>query len=177
MGEIAADSDIVFVSTDEYIDLPRPILPNMINTGGLGLGEATNKPLGKIFEKEMKKGEKGVIYFSLGTIVNTTRLPEVMEALVTVAKVSWPFRPLFTVLQNFPSYHFIARAEQEDHHSRRVAAAVPNLSIHSWVPQAALLLHPRLKLFMTHAGYNGIMEAAKAGVPLITIPFMFDQPK
>ena len=60
----------------------------MVNTGGLGVTEASNAPLGEVFEKEMQKGEKGVIYFSLGTIVNTTVLPEVIKAAVVLAKVS-----------------------------------------------------------------------------------------
>ncbi|PIO56115.1 hypothetical protein TELCIR_22490, partial [Teladorsagia circumcincta] len=35
--------------------------------------------------------------------------------------------------------------------------------------------HPRLQVFITHGGYNSIMEAARSAVPLITIPFYFDQ--
>ncbi|KAK6009660.1 hypothetical protein OSTOST_25390, partial [Ostertagia ostertagi] len=35
--------------------------------------------------------------------------------------------------------------------------------------------HPRLQAFITHGGYNSIMEAARSAVPLITIPFYFDQ--
>ena len=60
----------------------------MVNTGGLGIQESSGKPLGPVFEKEMKKGRDGVIYFSLGTIVNTTKLPEVMGAVVSLARVS-----------------------------------------------------------------------------------------
>ena len=58
-----------------------------------------------------------------------------------------------------------------------MAAGIPNLSVHHWIPQPALLSHSRLKVFIAHAGYNGIIEAARAGVPLVTLPFFFDQPK
>ncbi|KAK6019159.1 hypothetical protein OSTOST_15215, partial [Ostertagia ostertagi] len=31
LEEIAADSDVVFVSTDEFVDLPRPTLPHIVH--------------------------------------------------------------------------------------------------------------------------------------------------
>lgn len=35
--------------------------------------------------------------------------------------------------------------------------------------------HPNLKLFITHAGINGILESILRGVPLITVPMFADQ--
>lgn len=32
-------SDVIFVSTDELIDFPRPLLPNIVHIGGLGMVE------------------------------------------------------------------------------------------------------------------------------------------
>ncbi|RCN35520.1 hypothetical protein ANCCAN_18603 [Ancylostoma caninum] len=36
LGKIAGDSDMIFVSTDEFIEIPRPTLPNVVHIGGLG---------------------------------------------------------------------------------------------------------------------------------------------
>ena len=100
VDKLAAESDMVLVNTDEFLDIPRPMAPNMVHVGGLGAGDYVNMPLGEVpltllfftdcfevFEKEMKRGVNGVIYFSLGTVVNVTILPSVYESVAVLAKV------------------------------------------------------------------------------------------
>ncbi|CAI2353740.1 unnamed protein product [Caenorhabditis sp. 36 PRJEB53466] len=160
--EIARDVDIIFLATDEIIDFSAPTLPNVVHIGGLGVDYDTSE-MDPVFEKEMKKGEKGVIFFSLGTIANTTNIDKkVMESLLNIVK-------------KFPDYHFLIRADKYDRNTREKAKMISNVFVSDWLPQPAILHHPRLRTFITHAGYNGLVEAAQAGVPLITIPFMFDQ--
>ncbi|KHJ77086.1 hypothetical protein OESDEN_23294, partial [Oesophagostomum dentatum] len=103
VAEIAADSDLVFVSTDEFIEFPRPTLPNVVHIGGLGFKETMgNDVLKEPFVEEMKKGAKGVVYFSLGTLVNTTSLPAfAMAAVVETVKQT-------------PDYHFILAVDKYD---------------------------------------------------------------
>lgn len=36
--------------------------------------------------------------------------------------------------------------------------------------------HPKVRIFMTHGGLIGIIEAIHSGVPVIGIPLFFDQP-
>lgn len=48
--------------------------------------------------------------------------------------------------------------------------------ISPWVPQHAVLSHPSCKVFLTHCGWGGLMEAAGAGVPLLALPYDADQP-
>lgn len=40
-----------------------------------------------------------------------------------------------------------------------------------------ILAHPRLRLFITHGGYNSILEAAYNGVPVLGIGMIWDQPR
>uniref|UniRef100_A0A1I7XEE6 glucuronosyltransferase n=1 Tax=Heterorhabditis bacteriophora TaxID=37862 RepID=A0A1I7XEE6_HETBA len=53
------------------------------------------------------------------------------------------------IAKKFSNYHFIIRIDKYD-----------------------VDKHSRPRAFITHAGYNGIMEAAHDGVPLITILFV-----
>jgi len=37
--------------------------------------------------------------------------------------------------------------------------------------------HPNVKLFITHSGNSGTIEATSAGIPVLGIPIFFDQPR
>ncbi|CAI5451163.1 unnamed protein product [Caenorhabditis angaria] len=160
--DILREIDFSFVTTDEIVDHSSVTLQNVLHVGGLGIPE-DHSELKEPFLSEMKKGKNGVVLFSLGTIANTTRLPKtVMQSFLKI-------------VQQFPDYHFLVRADKYDVDTFEASKTINNVIISDWLPQPQILNHPRLKLFITHAGYNSIMESARAGVPLITIPFMFDQ--
>ncbi|VDL69233.1 unnamed protein product [Nippostrongylus brasiliensis] len=145
LEDIAADSDMVFVSTDEFIEFPRPSLPNIVHIGGLGLGTSKEtSPLNKVFAEQMEMGANGVIYFSLGTLVNTSSLPAfAMEAVIETARRT-------------PDHHFILVADRHDQkclsvisdklnhfqHTRQLAEHLKNVFVCSWAPQPAILGEP-----------------------------------
>ena len=50
-----------------------------------------------------------------------------------------------------------------------------NVKLMSWLPQNDILGHPKTRLFIGHAGINGILESTYHGVPMILAPFFGDQ--
>ncbi|CAD5232605.1 unnamed protein product [Bursaphelenchus xylophilus] len=162
--DIAKTADLVFVNTDEIIDFPRPLPPNVIHVGGLGMS-SVHKDLEAPFDDLMTKGPKGVVLFSLGSVVPTKLLPPqyMKNVLDTLAK--------------FKDYFFIVKVCKDDLSSIEYANGTENVYVNDWIPQAGILAHPRLQLFITHGGYNSIVEAGTFSIPLLLIGMIFDQPR
>ncbi|XP_057472308.1 UDP-glucosyltransferase 29-like [Actinidia eriantha] len=50
------------------------------------------------------------------------------------------------------------------------------LVVEDWAPQAQILAHSSTGGFISHCGWNSILESLKFGVPIIAIPMKYDQP-
>ncbi|KAM7463818.1 hypothetical protein LguiA_031939 [Lonicera macranthoides] len=50
------------------------------------------------------------------------------------------------------------------------------LVVERWTPQARILSHASIGVFLSHCGWNSLLESLKFGVPIIGLPMSYDQP-
>ncbi|XP_078602710.1 UDP-glucuronosyltransferase 1A5-like [Branchiostoma floridae x Branchiostoma japonicum] len=148
-------ADLWLYQTDNVLDFPAPSMPNMIQVGGLNVLEVV--PLAADLETFVQSsGDDGVVVVSFGSIVKTmpTERAEVWaSALARLRqKVVWRYT------------------------GEKPAGLGTNTKLMGWLPQNDLLGHPKIRAFVTHAGYNGVSEALHHGVPMVCVPFFGDQP-
>ncbi|XP_030383804.1 UDP-glucuronosyltransferase 1-6-like [Scaptodrosophila lebanonensis] len=136
----------------------RPLVPAYIEVGGLQIKEQPGElPLD--LANFLNTAENGVILFSLGTnFKNSFMTPKTVRTLYEAfsqlkQRVIWKWENLDSTPGN-----------------------ASNILYKKWLPQSDILAHPKLKLFITHAGKGGIAEAQYHGVPMLAFPIFGDQP-
>uniref|UniRef100_A0A1I8P327 UDP-glucuronosyltransferase n=1 Tax=Stomoxys calcitrans TaxID=35570 RepID=A0A1I8P327_STOCA len=147
---------LVLLNDHFTLRFPRPYVPNMIEVGGLHV-KANPDPLTEDLQEYLDKASEGVIYFSLGSNVqskdlSSNSLKVLLEGFRELKiKVLWKF-------------------EDED-----LPGKPDNVLIRKWFNQPAILAHPNVKLFITHGGYLSTIETIFYGTPILGIPIFADQ--
>nr|AUG71562.1 UDP glucose-flavonoid 3-O-glucosyltransferase [Allium cepa] len=104
-----------------------------------------------------------VVYVSFGTVVSLpgTELAELAHGLVSSGvHFIWSLKDSF---REFLPDGFLDRTKDQG-----IVAA--------WVPQAEVLAHKSTGAFVTHCGWNSVLESITGGVPLVCRPVLGDQP-
>ncbi|XP_040012632.1 UDP-glucuronosyltransferase 2C1-like isoform X1 [Xiphias gladius] len=147
-------ADLWLMRVDFVFEFPRPTMPNVIYMGGFQCKDA--KPLPQHLEEFVQSsGEHGVIIMSLGTLIG--ELPHDLADEIAAAFAKLPQKVIWRYKGDRP------------------ATLGNNTLLVDWLPQNDLLGHPKTKLFVSHGGTNGIYESIYHGVPIVGIPFVFDQ--
>nr|CAD7462586.1 unnamed protein product [Timema tahoe] len=155
LEEIARNTSLHLVNTHFSLFHPRPFVPAVVEVGGIHLGEP--KKLSKEFTEFLDGAKHGVIYLSLGSTVRSDSFPEEKRLGLLQAFAQLPQKVLWKwEADNMP--------DKPD-----------NVKIAKWMPQLEILSHPKVKVFITHGGLMGTMEAAYFGVPMVAIPLFGDQ--
>uniref|UniRef100_A0A0E0ISK4 Glycosyltransferase n=1 Tax=Oryza nivara TaxID=4536 RepID=A0A0E0ISK4_ORYNI len=112
---------------------------------------------------------RSVLYVSFGSYAHVTRreLHEIARGvLASGARFLWVMRPdIVSSDDPDPLPDGFAAAAAAD--GRGVV--VP------WCCQVEVLAHPAVAAFLTHCGWNSILESAWAGVPMLCFPLLTDQ--
>ncbi|KAK6062037.1 UDP-glucoronosyl and UDP-glucosyl transferase, partial [Cooperia oncophora] len=148
-------TDYFLMNCNEFTESTRPTLLSIHHVGGSAI--STPRPLSNEFEHVVSKGAKGVILFSLGSLVKSSDMPVAVRRAFTEA------------FQSFPEYVIIWKVDRVSN------VTYSNIVYYDWVPQVDLLADGRVKLLITHAGMNSIQEAVLFGVPMVTVPLFADQ--
>lgn len=92
--DIAKEQSILLVNTHWSLHGSRPLLPNVIEIGGVHLPSST-KPLPPDITKFLDDANEGVLYFCLGSMIKTSSMPPAkLQAIIKVLgsiprKVLW----------------------------------------------------------------------------------------
>ncbi|KAL2250647.1 UDP-glycosyltransferase 86A1-like [Sesamum indicum] len=116
------------------------------------------------------KPPSSVLYVSFGSNVPTNK--QVIEAIaqgLLLSEVSfiWVIRP--KIVRSIDDNKNVLPAGFEDNLKDK-GLVVP------WCDQNAVFSNPAVGGFLTHCGWNSILESMWYGIPLICYPIMYDQP-
>ncbi|GJN25080.1 hypothetical protein PR202_gb12865 [Eleusine coracana subsp. coracana] len=117
-------------------------------------------------------GKKSVVYVNFGSVAVMTS-SQTREFALGLAACGFPFlwvkRP--DVVDNNAGEevaHYLPHAFND-------AVAKGNGLVVPWCAQAAVLRHAAVGLFVTHCGWNSLLEAAVAGLPVLGWPVFAEQ--
>jgi len=146
--------DLLLVQTEAF-EYPRPLFPDTKLVGPL-LSTPAKPLLGDLENFVRGSGDEGVILVSFGTILG--EIDETLIATMAAVFSSLPQRVIWKL--------------NTEGKSLKIGS---NVKVASWLPQNDILGHPKTRLFIGHAGMNGMLEAGYHGVPMICVPFFGDQ--
>ncbi|XP_063221113.1 UDP-glycosyltransferase UGT5-like [Bacillus rossius redtenbacheri] len=155
LGDIARNASVCLLNTHFSLNQPRPLLPSIVEVGGLHMQEPGVLPMD--LQRFLDGAVEGAVYFSLGSTLRMDSMPERQLGVFTQAFSELPQRVL----------------------CKWESGALPNSSRNvrsaQWLPQIEILSHRNVKAFITHGGLMGSMEAAYFGVPMVAMPLFGDQ--
>ncbi|GFG31894.1 hypothetical protein Cfor_10048 [Coptotermes formosanus] len=147
-------------------DLIGDIVPNYVQVGGMHVKPPEKLPQVRNvkrtlliceLQKYLDEAPHGVIYFSMGSNLQSSSMPESKRDA---------FLGAFSKLKQ----HVLWKWESDT-----LPGQPNNVKLGKWLPQSDILAHPNVRLFITHGGLLSTQEAIHRGVPLLGIPIFADQ--
>ncbi|KAF3457392.1 hypothetical protein FNV43_RR02049 [Rhamnella rubrinervis] len=158
--------------------LPVPALKSSSGNSTINSAQRTGKVLGISTERCLQwlnlQKPNSVIYISFGS-QNTIGKTQMMELATGLGKSGRPFiwvirPPLgFDIKGEFRAEWLPLGFEE------RVTERKLGLIVRNWAPQLEILGHESTGLFLSHCGWNSVMESLSQGVPIMGWPMAAEQ--
>ncbi|XP_022179701.1 UDP-glucuronosyltransferase 2C1-like [Myzus persicae] len=146
---------LTLVNSHPVLGSAVPLVPSYVHVAGMHCVPAG--PLPEDLRQIMESAKEGVVYFSLGSVVKSSKMPKETVSLLLseLSKIEQ------TVLWKW---------EADD-----IPQLPKNVVVRKWFPQNDILGHKNCKLFITHGGVQSTTESIYHGVPMLAIPVFGDQ--
>ncbi|XP_062083964.1 UDP-glycosyltransferase 92A1-like [Humulus lupulus] len=114
-----------------------------------------------------------VLFVSFGSM-NTISASQMMQLAMALERCGkdfiWVVRPPigFDINSEFRPHEWLPKGFEEKVSKR-------GLLVHTWAPQVEILSHKAVSVFLTHCGWNSVLEALSNGVPLLGWPMAAEQ--
>ena len=151
--EIMANASVWFFLEDIALNFPAP---NMPNTLSIGDARRPVKPLSTELESFLHETQEMAILVSFGSFFDF--VPEFLAR---------SFCNVFRQLKHQVIWKLKNATYCDD---------VKNVKVMDWIPQNDILAHSKIRLFITHGGYNSMVESVFHAKPMIIFPVAYDQP-
>ncbi|XP_023310147.1 UDP-glucuronosyltransferase 2B16-like isoform X1 [Anoplophora glabripennis] len=155
LEDIAKEVSLLFINANPLFNAVRPLGPKTVNIGG-GLHLLEPQPLPRDLQDYLDNAEYGVIYFSLGSNINSKQLPNITKKIILETFSQLPYKILWKFNEEIPGKS-------------------NNVKVMKWIPQQDVLRHKNVKLFITQGGLQSMEEAIFNYVPMLALPFYGDQ--
>ncbi|XP_022176901.1 UDP-glucuronosyltransferase 2B17-like [Myzus persicae] len=143
---------LVLVNAHHSLTQPRPTVPNAVEVGGLHIAQPAE--IENEWSDYCDLCDQGVIYVSFGSLLKGSSFPLQFTMAFVRAFEALPYCVLWKY--------------EGEMISKRI-------KVSKWMPQQQILGHKNVKVFITHGGLMGVMEAVYFAVPMIGIPVFGDQ--
>ena len=151
-----------------------PFLPNVLPVGPLTSDRELRKPVGQLLPEDSRclpwldaQPDGSVVYVAFGssTTFDPRQFRELAEGLELIG------RPFLWVVRTDFTTGDVSKAWFDEFKARIAGAGM----VVSWCPQQKVLAHRAVACFVSHCGWNSIMEGVRNGVPFLGWPYFADQ--
>ncbi|XXG86413.1 hypothetical protein AAC387_Pa11g1314 [Persea americana] len=157
------------ISPQLYTIGPLSVLSNQVpHTPLKTLGASLWKEDSKCVDWLDTKGPRSVVFVNFGSIAVMTE-KQLEEMAWGLANSNHPF--LWVIRPDLVG----GESAIAMLYSKFVIATEDRGLLVSWCPQKRVLAHPSIGVFLTHCGWNSMLESICGGVPVICWPFFAEQ--